>query len=57
MFLLIIEINKIALSLNNDNIIESIDSTVTSGYEESKEIVCKKEKVQSNDTIKQYKNL
>ena len=37
------EVNKIALSANDDKRIQSIDSLETYAYETSKDLVCKKE--------------
>ena len=36
---------------------QSIDSIVAYVYRESKELLCNKEEIKSNDTLKQYKNL
>ena len=49
------EINKIALSLNDDKRTQSIDSLETNAYEANKDIVRKKEEIKSNSLIKQYK--
>ena len=49
------EINKIALSLNDDKRTQSIDSLETNAYEADKDIVRKKEEIKSNSLIKQYK--
>ena len=50
------EVNKTALSANDDKRTQSIDSTETYGYGTSKDLVCKKEEVKCNNRIKQYKN-
>ena len=63
------EINKIALSSNDDKIIQSINLVEKFAYGTSKDLVCKKEEIkcnnmkkyntknniQNNTTIKQYK--
>ena len=51
------EINKIALSSNDNKRMLSIDSTETYAYWRSKDLVCKKEEVKYNNIIKQYKNV
>ena len=51
------EINKIALSSNDDKRIQSIISIKTYGYKTSKDRICKKEKIKRNDIIKQYRNV
>ena len=51
------EINKIALSLNDDKRIQSIDSIETYARETSKDLVCKKEGMRCNNIIKQCKNV
>ena len=50
------EINKIALSLNDDKRMQSIDSIETYAYGMNKNVVCKKEEIKCNNIIKQYKN-
>ena len=50
------EINNIALSTNGDKRMHSIDSIETYAYGPSKDLVCKKEELQCNNIIKQYKN-
>ena len=50
------EINKIALSSNDDKRMQSIDSTETYAHEMSKYLICKKEKIKRISIIKQYKN-
>ena len=47
------EINKIALSSNNDKIVQSIDLTETYAYGTSKDLVSKKEEIKCSNTIKQ----
>ena len=49
------EINKIALSSNDDKRMQSIDSTETYAHEMSEDLICKKEKIERISTIKQYK--
>ena len=36
---------------------QSIDSAETYAYGTRKELICKKEKIKCNNTIKQYKNV
>ena len=50
------EVNKIALSANDNKRIQSTDSTETYAYGTSKDLVCKKEEIEYNNIIKQYKN-
>ena len=50
------EINKIALSSDDDKRIQSIDSIETYAYGMNKSLVCKKEKIKCNNIIKQYNN-
>ena len=50
------EINKAALSWNNDKKVESIDLTEPHVYGMSKDLVREKEKVKCNNIIKWYKN-
>ena len=50
------EINKIALSSNDDKIIQSIDLIETYAYGKSKDLVSKKQEIKCNNIIKQYKN-
>ena len=47
------EINKIALSSNDDKRIQLIDSIETYAYGASKHLVCKKEEIKCNNIIKQ----
>ena len=47
------EVDKIALSVNDDKRIQSIDSIEIYGYETSKDLVCKREEIKCNDIIKQ----
>ena len=51
------EINKIALSCNDDKRIQSIDSIETYVYGMNKILLCKKEEIKCNNIIKQYKNV
>ena len=50
-------INKIVLSSNDDEKMQSIDSIETYAYGTSKDIICKKEKSKSNVIIKEYENV
>ena len=50
------EINKIALSSNDDKIMQSIDKVETYAYKMNIDLVCKKEEIKSNNKIKQNKN-
>ena len=50
------EINKIALSLNDDKRIQSTDSIETYAYGTSNDLVHEKEVIKCNNIIKQYKN-
>ena len=50
-------INKIALSSNDDERMQSIDLTETYAYGMSKDLICKKEKIKHNNIIKQDKNI
>ena len=49
------EINKIALSSNDDKRIQSIDSIKTCAYWTSKDLVSEKEVIKCNNVIKRYK--
>ena len=49
------EINKIALSSNDDKRIQSIDSIKTCAYGTSKDLVSEKEVIKCNNVIKRYK--
>ena len=51
------EINKTVFSWNNDKRMQSVDLVETYVYETSKNLICKKEKLKRNDTIKQYENV
>ena len=51
------EINKVALSSNDDKRMQSIDSIETYVYGMNKDLVCKKEEIKCNNIIKQYKNV
>ena len=51
------EINKIVLSSNDNKRMQSIDSIETYAYGTSKDLICKREKIKRNNTIKQYKNV
>ena len=48
------EVNKIALSANDDKIMQSIDSTETYAYVTNEEIIKKKEEIKFIKIIKQY---
>ena len=50
------EINKIALSSNDDKRVQFIDSIETYAYGTSKDLVSEKEVIKCNKIIKQYKN-
>ena len=50
------EINKIALSSNDDKRMQSIDSIETYAYGTSKGLVIEKEDIKCINIIKQYKN-
>ena len=50
------EINKIALSSNDDKIMESVDWIKTYAYETSKDLVSEKEEIKCNDIIKRHEN-
>ena len=50
------EINKIALSSNDDKRKESIDQIETYAYGASKDLVSEKEEIKCNNIIKRYKN-
>ena len=49
------EINKIALSSNDDKRMQSIDSIGIYAYGTSKDLVSKKEEIKCNNIIKRYK--
>ena len=51
------EMNKIALSSNDDKRMQSIDSIETYAYGMNKNLVCKKEETKCNNIIKQYENV
>ena len=51
------EINKIALSSNDDKRMQSIDSIETYSYRTNKYLVCKKEEIKSSNIMKQLKNV
>ena len=50
------ENNKIALSLNVDKIMQSIDSIGAYAYGISKDLVSEREQIKCNNIIKRYKN-
>ena len=50
------EINKVALSSNDDQRMQSIDLMETHAYGTSKDLVSEKEEMKGNNTIKRYKN-
>ena len=49
------EINKIALSSNDDKRMQSIDSIKTYAYGASKDLVSEKEDIKYNNIMKRYK--
>ena len=49
------EVNKVALSANDDKRIQSIDLIETYTYDTRKHLVSKKEEAKCNNIIKQYK--
>ena len=49
------EINKIALSSNDDKIMQSIDSIQTNAYWTRNDLVSDKEEIKCNNIIKRYK--
>ena len=51
------EINKIALSPNDDKRMQSIYSIEAHAHGTSKDLICKKEEIKFNNIIKQYKNI
>ena len=51
------EINKIALSSNDDKRIQSIDLIEKYAHGTSKDLVCKKEGIKCDNITKQYKNV
>ena len=51
------EINKIALSSNDDKGIQSIDLIEIYTYRMNENLVCKREKIKCNNITKQYKNV
>ena len=50
------EINKVALSSNDDQRMQSIDLMETHAYGTSKDLVSEKEEMKGNNIIKRYKN-
>ena len=50
------EINKIALSSNDDTKMQSIDSIETYAYGTNKDLVSEKEEIKCNNIIKQLKD-
>ena len=50
------EINKVALSSNDDQGMQSIDLMETHAYGTSKDLVSEKEEMKGNNIIKRYKN-
>ena len=48
------EVNKTALSSNDDERMQSIDSIETYAYGMSKDLVIEKEEIKCNNVIKQY---
>ena len=51
------DINKIALSSNDDTRIQSIGSVETFVYGMNKDLVFEKEEIKCNNIMKQYKNV
>ena len=51
------EIKKIALCLNDDKRIQSIDLIESYAYRMNENLVSKKEEIKCNNIIKQYKNV
>ena len=51
------EINKIVLSLNDDQRMQSIDSIETYAYGTSKDLICKKQNIKRDNIIKQRKTV
>ena len=51
------EINEIAVSSNDGNGIQSINSVELYAYRTSKDLVFKREEIKSNNIIKEYKKL
>ena len=51
------EVNKIALGLNNNKRIQSVDSIETYAHGMSKDLICKKEIIKRICMIKRYKNV
>ena len=51
------EINKIALSSNDNKRIQSIDLVETYSYGVNKDLVCNKEEIKCNNIIRQYTNV
>ena len=49
------EINKIALSSNDDKRMQSVDSIETYAYGTNKDLVIDKEEIKCNSIIKRYK--
>ena len=47
------EVNKIALSVNNDKIMQSTSPIKTYAYGTSKDLVCIKEEIRYNNIIKE----
>ena len=51
------DINKIALSSNDDTRIQWVVSVETYVYGMNKDLVCEKEEIKCNNIMKQYKNV
>ena len=51
------EINKDALSSNDDKRMQAIGSIETCAYGTSKDLICKKENIKRSNITKQYKNI
>ena len=50
------EINKIALSSDDDKRMQSTDSTETYVYRMNKNLLCKEEQIKCDNILNQYKN-
>ena len=50
------DVNEIALSLNDDKIMRSVDSIETYTYGTNKDLVSEEEDIKSSNIIKRYKN-
>ena len=50
------DVNEIALSLNDDKIMRSVDSIETYTYGTNKDLISEEEDIKSSNIIKRYKN-